>query len=183
MIKSDPELSNKIQSIGYVRQKETHTNSAKSNDHTPGDGPSSSNASQDSRGRERKRVGYLREGLALRPDTAVVSDDGGGREGMPVAHIAHQVLVDVGLPRHLRFFFFLSLSPSRALSLSLSRRFRMEDPSLLYAPVWGCGEGDSVGTPRCCEMTKMDRVSSVLPIVTAPRFVVYRELRFYLLSI
>lgn len=43
----------------------------------------------------------LGEAGALGPDVAVLADDGGG--GQVVAlHLAHQVLVDVLLPRHLR---------------------------------------------------------------------------------
>lgn len=51
------------------------------------------------RGEERRF--YLGEVGGLRPDAAVVADDGGGGEVVAV-NLAHQVVVDVRLPRHLR---------------------------------------------------------------------------------
>jgi hypothetical protein len=50
--------------------------------------------------RNNKATTYRREGGALSPDAAVVADDGGGGEVVPV-DLAHQVVVDVRLPRHL----------------------------------------------------------------------------------
>jgi hypothetical protein len=41
-----------------------------------------------------------RECGALGPDGAVVADDGGGGEVVVALDLAHEVLVDVGLPRH-----------------------------------------------------------------------------------
>jgi hypothetical protein len=42
----------------------------------------------------------LGEGIGLRPDGAVVAEDGGGGEVVAL-DVAHQVLVHVRLPRHL----------------------------------------------------------------------------------
>lgn len=44
----------------------------------------------------------LRESCALSPDVTVLADNCGGGEALVVPEIAHQVVVDVGLPRHLR---------------------------------------------------------------------------------
>lgn len=63
-----------------------------------------SRKNKNNRGRRRSRnwwFCYLREGGALCPDGAVVADDGGGGEVVAL-DLAHQVLVDVRLPRHLR---------------------------------------------------------------------------------
>ena len=46
----------------------------------------------------------LREGGALGPDAAIVADDGSGGEGITIPDVAHKVVVDVGLPRHLSIF-------------------------------------------------------------------------------
>jgi len=45
------------------------------------------------------RCAHRREGGALSPDGAVVADDGGGGEVVAL-DLAHEVLVDVRLPRH-----------------------------------------------------------------------------------
>lgn len=51
----------------------------------------------------------LRKGGALSPDNAVVTKDGGGGEaGSRVTFdVAHQMIINVCLPRHSFFFFFL----------------------------------------------------------------------------
>lgn len=48
---------------------------------------------------------YLREAGALSPDTTVVADDSRGGEVLAF-DLAHQVLINVGLPRHLDFLCF-----------------------------------------------------------------------------
>jgi hypothetical protein len=73
-------------------------------------------------------VNDLGEALGLRPNAAVVTDDGGGAE-MLSFDLAHQVLVDVRLPRHLaprlsfrrRLRFFLLWSAWFARGVSVGR--------------------------------------------------------------
>lgn len=49
---------------------------------------------------------YLGKGGALRPDAAVLADNGSGRQMLAV-DVAHQMIVDVRLPRHLLLLLFL----------------------------------------------------------------------------
>jgi hypothetical protein len=79
-------------------------------------------------GRDKVGVNDLGEALGLRPNAAVVTDDGGGAE-MLSFDLAHQVLVDVRLPRHLaprlsfrrRLRFFLLWSAWFARGVSVGR--------------------------------------------------------------
>ena len=71
-------------------------------------------------------TGYLGEGLALRPDAAIVAEDGGGRETLAI-DLAHQMIVDVRLPRHP-----LSLPPP---PLSLSPPFTPRREHAEMAPL------------------------------------------------
>ena len=70
---------------------------------------------QKSRSRRRKRRD-LREGGALSPDAAVMAEDRRGGEVLAV-DIAHEVLINVSLPRH-----FLKVLALRKI-LSFSRDF------------------------------------------------------------
>ena len=56
---------------------------------------------------------YLREGGALGPDGAILAEDRCGSEMLTV-DLAHEMIIDVGLPRHLfslPFFFSYSSLP------------------------------------------------------------------------
>lgn len=74
---------------------------------------------------------YLREGGALCPDGAVVADDGGGGEVVAL-DLAHQVLVDVRLPRHLR-------SPARSACRARPRKFVARVDLVRFVSCWLLG--------------------------------------------
>lgn len=65
----------------------------------------------------------LREGRTLSPDAAVETDDGGGSEMLPLAiNVAHQMIINIRLPRHfLSLDFSLFWLVGFSLSFLLSR--------------------------------------------------------------
>ena len=57
------------------------------------------------------KVSYLREGRTLSPDRAIMADDGSGGEVLASAiDVAHQMIIDVSLPRHFLFVTLFSSS-------------------------------------------------------------------------
>lgn len=51
------------------------------------------------RGLRRRKPRDLRESGALSPNAAVLAEDSGGRE-MIAINFAHEMFIDIGLPRH-----------------------------------------------------------------------------------
>lgn len=61
---------------------------------------------------------YLREGGALSPDGTVLTEDGSGREADAglAFDLAHQMLIDVSLPRHDCLISIFTISFSLSLN-------------------------------------------------------------------
>lgn len=77
--------------------------------------------------RERKEDGNLRKWGALSPDAAIVADNGSGGEVLALAiNVAHQMIIDVRLPRHFgkEIGWMLGFVDGRLLSLLLLLLFR-----------------------------------------------------------
>ncbi|RRT53801.1 hypothetical protein B296_00037400 [Ensete ventricosum] len=88
--------------------------------------PTCTNKKKSRRHAESEGGRNLREGSAHGPDAAVVAEDGGGGEMLAV-NLAHQVVVDISLPRHP---LFLDLLPQE--HTWLARLFRSSVVSLLW---------------------------------------------------
>lgn len=69
----------------------------------------------------------LRESFALSPDAAIVTDDGRGCKVVAV-DVAHQVIINVGLPRHFGLpvlILLLAFSVFRVLKADINRVQRL----------------------------------------------------------
>ena len=75
------------------------------------------------RKKKKKKRAHLRESRALGPNAAVVADDGCGGEVIAF-DFAHEMIIDIGLPRHLLLLLLLCTSETVFL-ISVALEFFM----------------------------------------------------------